>query len=128
MKILTNGSNCNNTEDSKNPFITYPFVEGEHSILIKNLIYVENDKHKQIFYTDSDCYTIYRKLDDIEADLKPYGFLRIHQSFLVNMEYIQKISSYVLTMKDGLTFSVPKARYGAVKTEYAKYLNDSGDE
>lgn len=124
MEILMSDSR---REDRSENSITYPFVEGEHRILVKDLIYVENDKHKQIFYTDNDCYTIYRKLDDIEADLKSYGFLRIHQSFLVNMKYIHKISSYVLTLKDGLTFSVPKARYGTVKREYANYLNGSGE-
>lgn len=115
------------SEDRKQISITYPFVEGEKCIFVRDLIYVENDKHKQIFYTDKGCFTIYRKLNDIEEDLKSYGFLRIHQSFLVNMEYIQKISSYVLTLKDGLTFSVPKARYGTVKTEYANYLKRFGD-
>lgn len=49
-------------------------------------------------------------------------FLRCHQSFLVNMRYIRKISSYVMTLTTGQELSVPKARYREVKRRYAEYL------
>ena len=63
-----------------------------------------------------------RKLNEIEEDLKDRGFLRTHLSYLVNMHYIEKISSYVLTLSDGKELSVPKARYKAVKQRYNQFL------
>lgn len=49
--------------------------------------------------------------DDLERTLKGMGFVRIHQSFLINMRYIEKISSYVMVLTTGKEISVPKSRY-----------------
>lgn len=42
-----------------------------------------------------------KKLAEVESLLEGYGFLRVHQSFLVNMRYIVKISSYCLQLQQG---------------------------
>ena len=60
-------------------------------------------------------------LDELELELSQYGFVRAHQSFLVNMRYIDKISSYVLRLITGKEISVPKARYQEVKRSFALY-------
>lgn len=101
--------------------ISYPFVEGETTLPVEDILYVESNKHKNWFHTADATYSIYRKLSDIELELKDYGFIRIHQSFLVNMRYIAKISSYTLTLTSGESFSVPKVRYSQVKRKYMKY-------
>lgn len=49
------------------------------------------------------------------------GFVRAHLSFLVNMRYIVKISSYIMILTTGKNISVPKARYAQVKREYMLY-------
>lgn len=50
--------------------------------------------------------------------------MRAHLSFLVNMRYITKISSYVMTLTTGKKISVPKARYAQVKREYMLYKGE----
>ncbi len=52
------------------------------------------------------------------------GFVRIHLSFLVNMRYIAKISSYVLTLTTGKEISVPKSRYAQVKRQYMLFKGE----
>lgn len=101
--------------------ITYPFVEGQTTLPVEEILYIESNKHKNWFHTAEATYSIYRKLNDIEQELMEYGFIRIHQSFLVNMRYIAKISSYTLTLTSGETFSVPKVRYSQVKRKFMKY-------
>lgn len=49
------------------------------------------------------------------------GFVRTHRSFLVNMRYINRISSYIVTLTGGKELSVPKARYPDVKRQYALF-------
>lgn len=107
------------SQDRKQVF--YPFVEGETALPVNDIFYVESNRHKNWFHTADKTYSIYRKLDDIERELKEYGFIRIHQSFLINMRYISKISSYTLTLTNGETFSVPKVRYSHVKQNYMRY-------
>lgn len=101
--------------------ITYSFVEGQTTLPVEDILYVESNKHKNWFHTADATYSIYRKLGDIEQELRDFGFIRIHQSFLVNMRYIAKISSYTLTLTSGEVFSVPKVRYSQVKRKFMKY-------
>lgn len=102
--------------------VTFTFVEGEATLQADEILYIETSRHKNIFHTEGKTYSIYRKMDEIEAAMEGLGFLRCHQSFLVNMRYIQKISSYVMTLTTGQELSVPKARYREVKGRYAEYL------
>lgn len=100
---------------------TFSFVEGTIELEIQRIIYIETDRHKNIFHTIGGEYGLYKKLGEIESELSGFGFVRIHQSFLVNMKYIEKISSYTMTLTTGTELSVPKSRYQQVKKTYAAY-------
>ena len=99
----------------------FSFVEGNIRLKISDILYIETARHKNIFYTKNGNFQIYRKLDEIEEELRGYGFVRIHISFLVNMRYIRKISSYVMTLTTGKEISVPKTRYAEVKRQYTLF-------
>lgn len=101
---------------------TFPFVEGKKTLNMEEVIYIETNRHKNIFHMKDESYSIYRKIGELQEELKGLGFMRTHQSFLVNMRYVQKISSYVLTLTTGEMLSVPKARYQKVKQEYAAFV------
>lgn len=101
---------------------TYHFVEGDETLLEGQVLYIETKGHKNYFHlTDGRIFSIYRKLDELEQDFSGMDFLRCHQSYLVNMYYIDKISSYVLTLTSGEQLSVPKARYKEVKKQFSAY-------
>lgn len=104
--------------------LQFSFVGGKKSIKVDEIIYIETARHKNIFYLEDQTYSIYKKLDEIEAELEGMGFIRIHQSFLVNMRYIEKISSYVLYLSTGKELSVPKARYPEVKRKYMLFKGE----
>lgn len=103
----------------------FSFVEGEYLLKVSDILYVETDRHKNVFYTAHASYRMYRKLDEIQEMLVPFGFVRVHRSFLVNMQYVKRISSYVLYLTGGtgisMEISVPKSRYAYVKREFADY-------
>lgn len=105
----------------KDCYVEFSFVEGQVRLQTDDIIYIETSKHKNVFYTKKQAYTIYKKMDEIEDELAGGGFVRVHQSFLVNMRYIEKISSYVLRLITGKEISVPKSRYQEVKRAYAFY-------
>lgn len=105
----------------KEQIVEFSFVEGKVSLRADEIIYIETARHKNIFYTKRQTYSIYRKLNEIEADLKDMGFVRTHLSYLVNMRYIEKISSYILRLTNGKEISVPKSRYPEVKRQYTLF-------
>ena len=86
-----------------------------------DIIYIETSRHKNVFYTAGETYSIYKKMDELEAELAGMGFVRIHQSFLINMRYIGKLSSYVMVLTTGKEISVPKSRYPEVKRQYTLF-------
>lgn len=101
--------------------ITLDFVEGKMQLRADEIIYIETNKHKNVFYTQNRVLNIYKKMDELEEALRGMGFLRIHQSFLINMRYIVKISSYLMTLTTGKEISVPKSRYPEVKRQYTLF-------
>lgn len=108
--------------------ICLEFIEKKEYLHAEDICMVESRGHKLIFlsaHDQSELGTMNRKLADMEELLGKYGFLRVHQSYLVNMKYIVKISSYSLQLQQNITLHVPKNRYQYVKREYANYLGDS---
>ena len=53
------------------------------------------------FIIASKTYTLYKKLGEIEQELTAPCFLRCHQSFLVNMNYVKAVDKdFTLTNDD----------------------------
>ena len=104
--------------------LEFRFVEGTIKLHADDIIYIETERHKNMFYTEKGMFHIYKKLDELEHELKDMGFVRAHLSFLVNMRYITKISSYVMMLTTGKKIPVPKARYAQVKRNYMLYKGE----
>lgn len=101
--------------------VAFDFVEGNVRLRVDDIIYIETSRHKNVFYTAERTYSIYKKMDELEKELEGMGFVRIHLSFLINMRYIEKISSYVMVLTTGKEISVPKSRYPEVKRQYTLF-------
>lgn len=61
-------------------------------------------------------------LDELCGKLAEYGnFLRVHRSFLVNMEYIQNISHKAIMLDDFTEIPVPHGKCSEIKSRYLEY-------
>lgn len=104
--------------------VTFSFLEGEKTLYTDNILYVESRKHKCIFSCmekGNVTYQMYGKLDQIEARMERYGFLRIHKSFLVNMKHVKRISNYLAVLDTGDEFPVPRLRFTKAREAFAAY-------
>lgn len=111
----------------KEKIIHYSFAEGEVELSLPSLYYIENYKHQQIFHVkDKNGFTAYHlssKMDLLEKELQDYGFLRIHQGYIVNICKVKRIANYRVTLYDcDLEFNIPKAKFSAVKGTYLERL------
>ena len=105
----------------------FNFNEGYRKISLEQLLYVESRLHKLEFYVMEDTlekYTLYEKLDVLETELANDSFIRIHQSFLVNMKYIKSINRYVAHLNNGIDLDIPKARYKYVEEMFVAYKGE----
>lgn len=101
--------------------VEFSFVEGDMRLKADDIIYIETSRHKNVFYTKDRTFSIYKKMDELERELKGMGFVRIHQSFLINMKHIERIGSYLMVLDTGKELSVPKSRYPEVRRQYTLY-------
>lgn len=93
------------------------------NINISELIYLESENRKVHLYTinhKQEPLCFYETLDHLEQQLNEFGFLRVHKSYLVNMNYIRKLKYDQIQMSDGTLLPVSERRYSTIRE---KYLN-----
>ena len=105
----------------------FRFQEGEKKIRIENILYIESKLHKlefNILEHGLATYTMYGTLNELENELEEYPFLRIHQSFLVNLKYIKCVTGYKVVLSNGQELTVPRARYKTEKDTFIAYKGE----
>ncbi len=65
-----------------------------YQIPIFSIYYIESNRRKLKIYTQQGTYVCYQKLNDIAEKLRPYDFVRCHQSYLVA---VKMVSEYTAT-------------------------------
>ncbi len=109
------------------PRIEFDFKEGTKAISLERLLYIESDLHKLKFYVmedDMNLYTMYGTLNEIEGRLEGNIFIRIHQSYLVNIKQIKNVVRYHVILTNGVELAIPKARYTYVKKRFVAYQGE----
>ncbi|SHL27812.1 two component transcriptional regulator, LytTR family [Anaerocolumna jejuensis DSM 15929] len=105
----------------------FSFVEGEKDLLLERILYIESRLHKLEFYVVGEktkTYSLYDTLNKQEKILGEYGFVRIHQSYLVNLKYLYKVSGYRAVLNNGIELPIPKSRYKSVKNAFIAYKGE----
>lgn len=88
IDVLKSSINDNKTQEDK---IAISTTEGLEFIPIKNILHIEsNSNYSKIFFRDNRTLTVTKLLKDFEDMLVPYHFYRVHNSHLINLNYIQK--------------------------------------
>lgn len=82
-------------------YYQFKFNKEMQKVSLKDVVYFESrNRIVYIYLTDGSYKYFYAKLNDVEKELansRQY-FLRIHQSFLVNYSYIQKMNFFSVTV------------------------------
>jgi DNA-binding LytR/AlgR family response regulator len=99
----------------------FNFREGRKEILLDRLMYVESKLHILEFHVmenDLKVYTMNETLNTFENRLAENEFVRIHQSYLVNVRHIRNVARYKVILTNGSELPVPKARYKEVRKRF----------
>ncbi|MGP1515969.1 MAG: LytR/AlgR family response regulator transcription factor [Bacteroidales bacterium] len=105
----------------------FKFNEGIKNVFLERLLYIESRLHKLEFYIMDDNinrYSLYGKLDEIEEELEGKDFLRIHQSFLVNIKHIASIFRHEAILNNGTRLKISKSRYKFVRERIVLYKGE----
>ena len=108
--------------------------EHTHSLILRCKSGITRLELKQLEY----CEVIHRTLffhlnsgkvlestgsmDDLCSQLEPYGnFLRPHRSYLINLDYVQSLSSRGITMSCLTEIPIPRVKYNEIKDAFLEY-------
>lgn len=115
-RILTGYASDTYQVKFRNKIIQIPFNE---------ITFVESSNTKCILHrTNKEVYTVYRKLDEIEAELCDKRFLRCHQSYIVNMAYIASVDTK-FTLKSGDIVMIRRRELTYIKQQYIDYVKNT---
>ena len=99
----------------------FDFKEGRKEIVLDRLLYIESNLHRLEFHVmedDEKVYTMYEILNVMDDMLSENGFIRTHQSYLVNVKYIKNVARYKVILTNGVELPIPKVRYTEVKKKF----------
>ena len=97
--------------------------DGITRIDLQQLEYCEVLGRKLLFHLENGAVLESAgSLDDLAGQLMQYSnFFRPHRSFLVNMEYIQNISSRSIKMVNDAVIPIPHGKCSEIKNTYMEY-------
>lgn len=90
-------------------------------IPIDEILYINSENNKCILHRKNDkSYTVYKKLDEIQNELPASHFLRCHQSYLVNMDYIVRADKE-FELVSGDIISIRQRDLKRIRSVYLEY-------
>ena len=106
-------------------YITVPVGRQEETRLsFAGIRYVEVYNKEVLFHADSKVIRTRRMtLDDVFLALGGEPFLRCHRSYIVNMNYVDKLHNGVFLMKNGDSVMVRKNGYSQVQFAYSDFIS-----
>ena len=94
----------------------------QYQIPMQEIVYFESRLRQITLYTPDTSYEFYGRLSDIIVSLDTLFFVRVHASYIINMEYIHCLSDTSITLRSGITISVSKRYRNDLRTKHLQYL------
>jgi len=90
---------------------------------LERLAWFENRLHRVfVKLTDGEVLSVNQKLSELQLVLEPHSqFLRCHQSYLVNLDYVDKLEDSCFYMRDGQMIPISRNFYKQSKNAYYHY-------
>ena len=112
-----------NPDDSK---LILSLQDSFQVIALNELIYCESDKGYTTFYcTGNKKYLVSKTLKEFEERLLKSHFIRPHQSFIINLNFIDKYDkSGTIYLKNSKKIPVSSRKKGAFLTSFLNWTNN----
>jgi hypothetical protein len=91
-----------------NNFISLKRKSAIFKIDVDEIVYAESDGRQiNVYFKNHTSLTFYMKLNDLQKML-PDKFIRVHQSYLVNLDEIEHVENGYLILKEGRIIKISK--------------------
>lgn len=111
-------------QNHNQPVLTISTKQGSIFVPYQDIAYFESVKRILVCHkSNKQKIEYYYKISDLHEELKSKDFVLVHRSFLVNMQYILKLTKTDVYLKNGVILPVSRNNYDATKTQLMHYLN-----
>lgn len=100
----------------------------QYQIPLQEIVYFESSLRQITLYTPDTSYEFYGRMSDVISALDALFFVRVHASYIVNMEYIRCLSDTCVTLHCGTLIPVSKRYRGELRTKHLQYLKWRANE
>lgn len=106
--------------------LTVTVMRVARELLMSDIMYIESRERRLLFHcvNGSEPLSSYCKLDEIQEKLDQ-RFIRCHQSYIVNAQYIKKITGEKLILLNDVELCVNRKYLQTVREQYFKYIGRS---
>lgn len=105
----------------------FKFVEGKKMVSLDRILYIESKLHKLEFVIMENeivRYSYYDRLDSVEELLRPFNFIRSHQSYLLNLKHICLTRNNKAILCNGIEIPISKANSKSVNDAFISYKGE----
>ncbi len=104
-------------------------INAEHiHVPVAGILYLESDRRQitmHLLREERGEYQFYGSMSDLEQKLELLGFLRIHKSYLVNMEHIELFQHDQVRLKGGIWLPTSEKKYSELKQRYLQWEGEN---
>lgn len=108
----------------KNKEIELSTREGKVCIALNDIVYIESSRHYVNVCCTESAYEVRGRISDYENQLKEYGFIRVHMSFLVNCRYVKLLRPKEVLLSNGMQIHIGNKWKEEATHLYMKYVRE----
>jgi len=90
---------------------------------IQNIVFIESFSHKCILHTIKDEVEISETIGDITEKFEKYHFVKVNRTTLINMRYINAVTSTDVVLMSGEYFSISRNNKSEIKQIISDFRN-----
>lgn len=108
-------------EEKKNIF-SFSFQSKDYVIPLQDIKYFESNRRTILIHLEDRVLNYYGKLSEVEELILNHEFIRIHQSYIVNLKYVEEIKGYELMLDTNETLPISKSKIKEVNGAFTWFL------
>lgn len=117
-------------EKNSQPVILGKYHQSYVKLKPDDVLYIENTKHGSLIhvsensmdYSFEENITTTLKLADLYPELKEYGFVYAHNSYIVNLKYVKKLHAKgLLRLSNGKELNVSRSRQKEFREAFCRW-------
>lgn len=109
-------------EHEKNILATFTVFDGKNCVEISDIIYIQADRYYVSIHAKNKSFVGYDGIGQCEEQLQGTSMVRVHKSYLINMQHVHKLSAGEVVMEDGLRLPVGRKYSINVREKYHNFL------